>query len=419
MTLTLIPFLFKQVMNAFRLKTLFPYFILLLCELSSLHLLGQKSQSDNPPPFFDQIKALQKGEIKHLKLAFDRNIELKQLLTEKIDERDFTRNPNGFIDANFFAPITSENICAIHHSFMVLVVEDRFKQLRALTVNLNGQPIECFLIYDTFIYTSTDFHEVEGRRYAPNKKFLYNPVKKQFTFSNIFKIYENTFEETPLDLAFHEDETSNKIILQINDSGQFISANPTQYKNNVIYLNSFNLTTSFINNTTTSIKQSLTSDSDTLIKVYLDRDQTLTILDTTSLAREKFYRLDSKIPHEFQIYQQQKISAGINGDGDFCTIDSLSMFTQWVPVGENSDIIYLHAPTAISGKDISITPSELNQAVRKYCGQYHLRIVKHINKSNISKFLFVNEIILKIVFIDPKSNKKHKRFISFVLSPSC
>ena len=117
------------------------------------NLVSQDSvlKYDSSKNFISKIKALENNEILKLSLSFLDSIKINVLLEDKIDDRDLDRHPNKSFSSKQLNEITKESICEINNSYILLVVEDQFKQLRAVTVTPDGYPKKVFFFMIIFI----------------------------------------------------------------------------------------------------------------------------------------------------------------------------------------------------------------------------------------------------------------------------
>ena len=248
--------------------------ILLL--LTTVNLIGQNSsigQSNASTTFQKKIEGLESGELSNVSLHFMDSIRIKKIIGEKIDDRDYDRFKSGFIQAEQLKAISVSSICEITDNYILLVVEDKFKQLRALTVHLDGKPIESILICDSLLYLSKDWYEYEARRYSPTRPFHYNPKSHEFTFSTVYKIRAPQYEEVLIDLKDHEDETTNRRRIKVNEEGYFMQPTYENINSNKIEFTAFTLKSSFFQeNSGKTIKNQSNHQKDNKFRIYLDRD---------------------------------------------------------------------------------------------------------------------------------------------------
>ena len=355
---------------------------------------------DSSKNFISKIKALENNEIRKLSLGFLDSIKINVLLEDKIDDRDLDRHPNKSFSSKQLYEITKESICEISNSYILIVVEDQFKQLRAVTVTPNGYPIESFLLYDNFLYLSRDFYEKEGRRYSPDKPYYYDINKHEFIFSRIFKIMEPEYKEELIDLDFHDDETNNLYKVFVNESGHFTNLDFQTFESNKIELFNMTIKSSFFQENKGTIIKDQSEKDDNYFKLFLERDQAMRLLSNTKNSKDEILRIIPKIKSDFQIYQQYKTTICINGDGDFCDIKKYT-------VQERNAFPEL-------------TIKKFKKLVQSVCGNYHYNFVKTIKtKAQLLSYISVSEITLKIELKNKETNALHTQYIVFDIAKGC
>ena len=114
--------------------------------------------------FQSNLKGLEEGSISSFSLALMDSIPIVTVMHEKIDERDQRRHPYGYLNPQFFKEITTQYIQEVTEEFVLLVVEDQFGQLRAVTFTPEGVPIESILLNDQLYFAGSIAYEVELRR---------------------------------------------------------------------------------------------------------------------------------------------------------------------------------------------------------------------------------------------------------------
>ena len=243
-------------------------------------------------PFHLKIEALQSGKLSKVSLHFLDSIKIKKIIGEKIDDRDYDKYKSGFLQAEQLNAISVSSICEITDKYILLVVEDKSKKLRALTVRPDGTPIESILIYDDLLYLSKDWYEYEARRYSPSRPYHYHPMTHEFTFSTIFKIRAAQYEEVLIDLKDHDDETTNRRGIKVNEEGYFTDPTYEYINSNKIEFTAFTLKSTFFQeNLGKIIKNQSNHNKDNKFRIYLDRDQSMEILNNTLLAHDQIIRV--------------------------------------------------------------------------------------------------------------------------------
>ena len=376
---------------------------------------------DSSKNFISKIKALENNEIRKLSLGFLDSIKINVLLEDKIDDRDLDRHPNKSFSSKQLYEITKESICEISNSYILIVVEDQFKQLRAVTVTPNGYPIESFLLYDNFLYLSRDFYEKEGRRYSPDKPYYYDINKHEFIFSRIFKIMEPQYKEELIDLDFHDDETNNRYKVFVNESGHFTNLDFQTFESNKIELFNMTIKSSFFQENKGTIIKDQSEKDDNYFKLFLERDQAMRLLSNTKNSKDEILRIIPKIKGDFQIYQQYKTTIGVSGDGDFCDIDSIFFLSKWEKLELKSDLFCIKKYTVQERNAFpELTIKKFKKLVQSVCGNYHYNFVKTIKtKAQLLSYISVSEITLKIELKNKETNALHTQYIVFDIAKGC
>ena len=111
-----------------------PVILLLITTVNSFAQNHSIQHSNAPKQFHEKIEALESGELSDVSLHFLDSIKIRKLIGEKIDDRDHDRYKSGFIQAGQLKAISASSICEITDNYILLVVEDKSKKLRALTV---------------------------------------------------------------------------------------------------------------------------------------------------------------------------------------------------------------------------------------------------------------------------------------------
>ena len=379
-------------------------------------------QINSNSTFLEKIIALQNGEISNLSLGFMDSIKIKPIIGEKIDDRDSDRHKSGFIKADQLKKISALSICEVTDNYIVLVVEDKFKQLRGLTVSPVGKPIESILICDNLIYLTKDWYEYEARRYSPTRPYHYDPVSHEFTFSTIFKIREPRYEEVLIDFKDHEDETTNRRKIKINEEGFFNEPTYEYINSNLIELADLTLKSAFfMENSGKSISNESYQNSDDKFRIYLDIDQSIDILNNTLSAHDHVVRIIPNSKGKIEVYQRLTFGFSINGDGDNCELQDWTFSSNWDKLVMKNDLVSLKK---YSDDEKKITPKisvkDLKRKIKTECGDYHLSLVNHISRlEDVHQLIQPREVILKVQFTNEADETINTEYVIFVIANSC
>tara|TARA_B100000497_G_scaffold126402_1_gene165180 strand:+ start:478 stop:1689 length:1212 start_codon:yes stop_codon:yes gene_type:complete len=372
-------------------------------------------------PFHLKIEALQSGKLSKVSLHFLDSIKIKKIIGEKIDDRDYDKYKSGFLQAEQLNAISVSSICEITDKYILLVVEDKSKKLRALTVRPDGTPIESILIYDDLLYLSKDWYEYEARRYSPSRPYHYHPMTHEFTFSTIFKIRAAQYEEVLIDLKDHDDETTNRRGIKVNEEGYFTDPTYEYINSNKIEFTAFTLKSTFFQeNLGKIIKNQSNHNKDNKFRIYLDRDQSMEILNNTLLAHDQIIRVLPEAKGKIEVYQKITYGLNINGDGDYCELKEPTYSSDWAKLEMKNDLVSVKR----SPNDMIMTPKisikELKNQIKTECGDYHLSLTNHIDRpEEISSLIQPREVILKINFTNTESNISSTEYIVFVIANGC
>jgi len=399
-----------------------PVIFLLIIHANSFAQKHNLEHQNANTPFHAKIKALQSGELSNLSLRFMDSIKIKQSFGEKIDDRDSERHKSGFIQAGQLKEISASSICEITDNYILLVVEDKFKQLRALTISPEGTPLESILIYDNLLYLSKNWYEYEARRYSPTKPYRYNPISHEFTFSTIFKIREPQYEEVLIDLKDHEDETTNRLRIRVNEEGFFTEPIYESIKSSEIDFDAFTLKSPFFEKISGHpIDHKSDENKDNLHKIYLDRDQSMELLSNHPVTHDIIIKIIPKTKGEIDVLQRYTNGLIVNGDGDYCELEDLIFMSNWETLDMKNDLVFIKK---YSNDEKKITPEisvkDLKKKIKTECGVYHLSLTDYINrKEDISSLVQPREVILKVNFTNAESNITTTEFIVFVIANGC
>lgn len=380
---------------------------------------GQTITNEEATPFDFQsnLKRLQKGSISSLSLALMDSIPIVTVMLEKIDERDQRRNPSGYLNPKFFKAITTQNIQEVTKHYVLLVVIDQFGQRRAVTLTLDGVPIESILLNDQLYYTGSISHEVESRRYSPSIPYFYDRISHEFVFSTIFKIISPQ-ENNPLeDLHFHDDETTNICRVAVSAQGRFSDARINQVNSPRITSEKFVLTSPFFNELSDPSDEFDYKKRGDSLTIYLNRDKSLQLLGYDTLFGAATLRLMPLKPGTFIVSQQYKSTFKINGDGDFCDLKSPAYTSAWKKLTLEYDLFDIAKYIDEEQSTMSIiTAKNFRKLVKTHCGNYHYQFVKHIRKNEeIAIYYSISQIVLKIDYQPYDSEEFFTNYVVFEL----
>ena len=398
-----------------------PVILLLITTVNSYAQNQSPEHRNSHTPFHLKIEALQSGELSNVSLHPMDSIKIKNLIGEKIDDRDYDRYTSGFIQAGQLKAISASSICEITDNYTLLVVEDEFKQLRALTVHPDGKPIESILICDNLLYLSKDWYEYEARRYSPTIPFHYNSMSHQFTFSTIFKIRAPQYEEVLIDLKDHEDETTNRRRIKVNEEGYFMEPTYEHINSNKIEFTDFTLKSSFFQeNSGKTIKNQSNHNKDNKFRIYLDRDRSIELLNNTLSAHDQIVRVVPEAKGKIEVYQRITYGININGDGDNCELKKPVYASDWDKLEMKNNLISVKKYSNDENTTPEISVKDLKNKIRTECGDYHLSLTNHVDRpEDISSLVGPREVILRINFTNKETNITTSEHIIFVIANGC
>ena len=399
-------------------------FTLALIMMLAKNVSGQTTTKSEEAPFDFQsnLKGLQEGSISSFSLALMDSIPIVTVMHEKIDERDQRRHPYGYLNPQFFQEITTQDIQEVTEEFVLLVVEDQFGQLRAVTFTPEGVPIESILLNDQLYYAGSIAHEVESRRYSPSIPYFYDRTTHEFVFSTIFKIMSPKENNPLVDLHFHEDETTNICRVAVNEQGRFSDARIEQVNSPKISFERFALTSPFFIQLSDKLSEGVDykkrGDS---LSIYLDRDQSIQLLSNDDLFGAVTFRLLDADSGVFSVSQQYKSTFGISGDGDFCDLQSPVYTSAWKNLTLEYDLFdlakYIEEEQSLMPE---ITAKNFKKLVKKQCGKYHYQYVKHVRtKEDVASFSSISQIVLKIDYQPYASAEIFTTYVVFELARGC
>ncbi len=395
--------------------------LLLITSINSIAQNETIGQIDAPTPFRKKIEDLKSGELSCVSLHFMDSIKIKKIIGEKIDDRDDDRYKSGFIQAKQLEAITANSICEIAKNYTLLVVKDKFKQLRALTVTPDGNPIESILICDDLLYLSRDWYEYEARRYSPTRPFHYNSSSHEFTFSTIFKIRAPQYEEVLIHSQDHEDETTNRRKIKVNEEGYFMESTYAYINSNKIEFTAFTLKSSFFQeNIGKTINNQSNLDKDNKFRIYLDLDQSTEILRNSLAAHDQIIRVIPKEKGKIEVYQRITYGLNINGDGDYCELKEPIYASDWTKLEMKNDLTSLKKYSIDERMTPEISIKDLKSKIKSECGEYHLSLTSHIDRpEEISSLLKPREVILRINYSNLENNTITSEDVIFVIANGC
>lgn len=371
--------------------------------------------------FLTELRALQNGTIPSIALHLSDSIKIKKLLGDKIDDRDFDRHPNGKISASQLKKITASSICKITDQYILLVLEDKYNQLRALTIRPDGQPIESILIYSDLLYLSKYWYEYEARRYSPTRAYHYDSITNEFTFSYIFKLMEPQYDEVLIDLKDHEDETTNRRKVKVNNEGFFTIPTYEHINSNKIEFSSFTIKSSFFQENSGKEIQNQSYDKvDKNFRIYLDRDQSMELFNNAHSAHDQIVRVIPKSKGKIEVYQQVSYGLYVIGDGDNCELKEPTSTSSWTKLEMTNDLTSLKKYTDNEQITPQISVFDLKSKIKQNCGDYHLSFTDHIKEvKDIESLVRPKEVTLKITFINTENDVTVTEYIVFVIANGC
>ena len=399
-------------------------FTLALIMMLAKNVSGQTTTKSEEAPFDFQsnVKGLQEGSISSFSLALMDSIPIVTVMHEKIDERDQRRHPYGYLNPQFFQEITTQDIQEVTKEFVLLVVEDQFGQLRAVSFTPEGLPIESILLNDQLYYAGSIAHEVESRRYSPSIPYFYDRTTHEFVFSTIFKIMSPKENNPLVDLHFHEDETTNICRVAVNEQGRFSDARIEQVNSPKISFERFALTSPFFIQLSDKLREGVDykkrGDS---LSIYLDRDQSIQLLSNDDLFGAVTFRLLDADSGVFSVSQQYKSTFGISGDGDLCDVKAPAYLSDWKPLNTEYDLFDLAKYSQEQQSAMpEITAKNFKKLVKKQCGKYHYQYVKHVRtKEDVASFSSISQIVLKIDYQPYASAEIFTTYVVFELARGC
>ncbi len=395
-----------------------PVILLLITTVNSIAQNHNPKHRNSYTPFHLKIEALQSGKLSNVSIHFMDSIKIKKMIGEKIDDRDYERYKSGFFQVEELNAISASSICEITDKYILLVVEDKSKKLRALTVRPDGTPIESILICDSLLYLTKDWYEFEARRYSPTRRYHYNPMSHEFTFSTIFKIRAPQYEEILIDLKDHEDETTNRQRIKVNKEGYFTNLTYEYVNSNKIDFTAFTLKSTFFQESSGKIIENQSNHhKDNKFIIYLDREQSLEILNNTLSAHDQIIKLIPKAKGEIEVYQRVTYGLDISEDSDNCELKETIYSSDWTKLEMNNDLTSVKRYSSNELKTPEISVKDLQNIIKTECGDYHHSLTNHINRQeNISSLILPKEVILRIIFTNIESNISTTEYIIFVIA---
>ena len=136
----------------------------------------------------------------------------------------------------------------------------------------------------------------------------------EFTFSTIFKIREPQYEEVLIDLKNHEDETTNRRRIEVNEEGFFSEPTYEHINSQEIDFGLFTLKSSFFKkNYAQYIKRKSDGNGDNSYKIYLDRSQSMELLSNLPFTNDQIIRVIPKTKGKIEVLQRHSNGLNING----------------------------------------------------------------------------------------------------------
>ena len=378
--------------------------------------------------FLENIRQLVDGQMENLPLKLKADsISIQYFIGDKIDDRDKDQHPSGKLAIRDFEAIDATSVCSITDQY-VLVVSNYKNQLRALSIDVDGNPISSFLLVDQFIYVSRDFYEIESRRFSPNQPFFFDTDKQQFIFSSIFKIKEPRIHDHWIDLHHHDDEMNHRMFLQVNEKGEFVACKKEVYLSNRIETDQMTLYSSFFQAHNDKLLQppTIKKDKDTTT-IFLDLDQSHAYLH----AKNKSDHLVRVIPKsiegveltgQMKVSQQFETNFVLNSDGDYCIIEDKRYTSNWRESTMQDDIFCVEQYTRTTIHSlVTNSLTTFKQMVREACPTYRymndLQAYDHLDQMN--KHISLSRIRLKIQFISADEKYSFTHFFVFKLQDGC
>lgn len=389
-------------------------------------LFGGNNETASSEAFLEQMRALKKGELQKVEYTLADSIKSIVFLEEKIDERDASRNKSGYIRTDEFIALTPESVVDITDRYILLVVENRYGQLRAATFGLDGSPIESTLIYDNLFFMMWEFREYEARRYSPRKKFHFEIGSRDFIFSTIFKTTEVAQHE---DLEWQidwegPDETNHLHRIRVNEYGRLGDHRYEEISSNSIVFEDFSIESSFYrDNEGKELKdESIRTVTDGIFHIYLDRDASMNVLGESYADADQVMRI---MPREdsvkIQVFQRYSNMLMNNGDGDFCEIDSPTFESEWEELPMELNVFSLQRYTAEEQSQfMEITVNDFKEAVKAECGSYHYDLVRSVeSQDDLKQHVGMKEITLKILCTNIQTGESSEEQLIFVIAHGC
>lgn len=400
-------------------RFVFFYYLIFICQC----IYGQELKNDID--FLVKIKELKHGHESMVLLDKSDSIKLVSLVLDKIDEKDKQYN-NEFIELRKFKAINKESILAIDKNYILLILEESSGKLRAATFGINGKPIESILIYDNALFPVYEFREHESRRYSPTKKYHFNPQKKSFTFSSIMKTTEiildgNEYKEIYLFDQDEEDETNNRQQVFINETGRFINYSHEHHTPPEINFGLVKLASNMFKEENATVVKTYDDDGEENYKIYLSRDKSAELVVDITHSEDLVMRM---MMDEYQdvidigVFQQFKNILAINGDGDFCEIQTPFYQSDWDSIPLEYNVFSIEKISKEKQHEfIKFTTKEFKKKVKQECSTEHYNQIKKTKKNELKNFILTSEISIKVVI--KKKDHTIEEYIRFILTNGC
>jgi len=389
----------------------------------SPNIFGQGLSND--VDFLTKINGLKNGYQPMMFLEKSDSIKLVSFVLDKIDDKD-KQYHNEFIELRKFNAINKESILAIEENYILLILEEPSGKLRAATFGLNGKPIETVLIYDNALFPVYEFREYESRRFSPSKKYHFNPQKRSFTFSSIMKTTEiilknNESQEIYLFDQEEYDETTNKQQLFINENGGFINYSYDYNTPPEINFGFIKLESNLFKDENATVATEYDNDDEEYYKIYLSRDKSAELVVDITHSEDLVMKIKME---EYQdvidvsVFQQFKNILAINGDGDFCEIQSPFYQSKWYSIPLEFNVFCLEQISEKRQNEfINLTTREFKKKVKKECSPEHYSQIKKTKKNGLKNYILTSEISIKVVI--KKKAQTIEEYVTFILANGC
>ncbi len=178
-----------------------------------------KAQEAVKIDFTVALEKLMNNQTDSLSLAILDDVPAKQFNQEGWEFFNLRENKelqNGRLSMDRFRPIVKEDVIEVREDLVVVLLHERNqRKLRLLSLKLNGDPIESFLLHDLYGY----LYEKNFRAYSLQEPYRYDQDRKVFEFYQLIYGYEripnleNPTQDPIYLQSFHQ--------LKINNQGLF------------------------------------------------------------------------------------------------------------------------------------------------------------------------------------------------------